>query len=278
MSDGLRFDQRYGVTPLPSQLRPHEVSDELKAKIWAGIHTCMTQVEKHRDYEPSTIDEPWRSLLYRWHVNIEHRPSDEFRSEFGYSVAKVKSLIYKVGWAKLYTFLEFIAADQHFVLEKRLIARALESGRAAWRLVGDDIVPVGSPEEAKAIGEAIAAVSSEGSEGAKAHLRQSSKAIAAGDWSGSIRESIHAVEATAKQLTGAGTLGEALKALPKPSTPLHPALIKGFLVLYGYTSDERGIRHALLEQESAVSEAEALFMFGACASFCQYLLNLERGP
>ena len=36
---------------------------------------------------------------------------------------------------------------------------------------------------------------------------------------------------------------------------------------YGYTNDEQGIRHALLNKDAAeVGLDEALFMFGACAS------------
>ena len=42
--------------------------------------------------------------------------------------------------------------------------------------------------------------------------------------------------------------------------------------LYGYTSDERGLRHPLLEREEAnVGMDEAVFMLGACASFASYL-------
>ena len=44
--------------------------------------------------------------------------------------------------------------------------------------------------------------------------------------------------------------------------------------LYGYASDERGVRHSLLEQgEANVTERDALFMLGVCASFVTYLLS-----
>jgi hypothetical protein len=43
--------------------------------------------------------------------------------------------------------------------------------------------------------------------------------------------------------------------------------------LYGYSSDEEGVRHALVfKEEAQVDEADALFMLGACASFVSYLL------
>jgi hypothetical protein len=54
---------------------------------------------------------------------------------------------------------------------------------------------------------------------------------------------------------------------------LHGGLKKAFCVLYGYASDEEGVRHALvLEKEAQVDEADALFMLGACASFVSYLI------
>lgn len=55
---------------------------------------------------------------------------------------------------------------------------------------------------------------------------------------------------------------------------IHPALKKGFESIYAYTSDEKGIRHALLDKgDAAVDEADALFMLGAASTFVTYLLS-----
>jgi hypothetical protein len=71
---------------------------------------------------------------------------------------------------------------------------------------------------------------------------------------------------------GTGTLGPALAALEKQGH-LHGGLKAAFASLYGYSSDEEGVRHALVFKEAAqVDEADALFMLGACASFVSYLL------
>jgi hypothetical protein len=51
----------------------------------------------------------------------------------------------------------------------------------------------------------------------------------------------------------------------------------GFTALYGYTSNEQGIRHAHLNEPTASpDEADALFMIGACAAFVSYLINKAR--
>jgi hypothetical protein len=66
---------------------------------------------------------------------------------------------------------------------------------------------------------------------------------------------------------GTTTLGPALAALEKQGH-LHGGLKAAFSSLYGYSSDEEGIRHALVfKEEAQVDEADALFMLGACASY-----------
>jgi hypothetical protein len=88
-----------------------------------------------------------------------------------------------------------------------------------------------------------------------------------------VRNSIHAVESIAVRLApDSTTLGPALADLESKGH-LHGALKAAFAKLYGYTSDEKGVRHALVYGDEAnVDEADALFMLGACASFVSFLL------
>ena len=71
------------------------------------------------------------------------------------------------------------------------------------------------------------------------------------------------------------TLEPALEALTK-HVEIHPALKSGFGKIYGYTSDEQGVRHALLEGTAKVDLEDAGFMLGACASFATYLVGKAR--
>jgi hypothetical protein len=92
----------------------------------------------------------------------------------------------------------------------------------------------------------------------------------------SVQESIHAVESVSRTLDPSADLFKALARLEQKIS-IYAAMKKGFTSLYGYASDENGIRHALLEAgEAKVDEADALFMIGACAAFVSYLLNKER--
>jgi hypothetical protein len=91
------------------------------------------------------------------------------------------------------------------------------------------------------------------------------------DYRNSIREAISAVESTVKIIAKDqdSSLGEALKRI-NSLRPVHPALKSSLLKLYGYASDEKGIRHALLE-EGTIDEADARFMIVACSAFVNYL-------
>ena len=115
-------------------------------------------------------------------------------------------------------------------------------------------------------------LSNAGLVGAVSHLRKASECIGQGDYPGAVRESIHAVESTARQIDpNAKALEPALRSLEKAKA-LHPALKQAFSKLYGYTSDEQGIRHALIDNpQPNVGQDEAVFMLGACASFSSYL-------
>ena len=135
------------------------------------------------------------------------------------------------------------------------------------------IIPAVTPEEGDAVVGALRTLRDAGLDGSAVHLRKAAACINAGDWAGSVRESIHAVESVARQLDpeASATLGPALSSLEKQGK-LHPALKDAFSKLYGYTSDEQGIRHALLYRANAqVGQDEAVFMLGACASFASYL-------
>ena len=116
-------------------------------------------------------------------------------------------------------------------------------------------------------------------DGASTHLRHAADHINARQYPDAITDCIHAVESVARIIDpkSSTTLGPALHSLEQADVLNHPALKQAFLNLYGYTSDEQGLRHALLDKDAAdVGLEEAVFMFGACASFAAYLTQKHR--
>jgi hypothetical protein len=157
------------------------------------------------------------------------------------------------------------------------VDRALRNGRAAYRVLEEHtIVPIGSAAELETLKRAFADLASTEFHGARDHLRKAAEELTAGRYPDSIRESIHAVESVARTLAPDGKLSGALAKLEQ-SAKIHGGMKAGFNSLYGYTSDEQGIRHAHLNEPGLnPDETDALFMIGACAAFVSYLINKAR--
>ncbi|MEY3444095.1 MAG: hypothetical protein RLZZ519_2376, partial [Bacteroidota bacterium] len=92
------------------------------------------------------------------------------------------------------------------------------------------------------------------------------------DYRNSIKESISAVESIAKTISeeDSKSLKPALDKIKKP-LGLHQALVTAFGSLYGYTSDEGGIRHAMMETNTSDFE-DAKYMLVSCSAFINYLI------
>jgi hypothetical protein len=95
------------------------------------------------------------------------------------------------------------------------------------------------------------------------------------DYRNSIKESISAVEALVREITGESTLN--LKKLDNTGIVLPSVLRKAFELLYGYTNDEStGIRHALMDDTNAPGADEAVFMLVSCSAFINYLTKKKQ--
>jgi hypothetical protein len=180
---------------------------------------------------------------------------------------------------EIFGFVQWVLCHEHKPYElEEYVYHALRESRAAYALFEHDtIVPIASEAEHETLARAFADVAASEFHGARAHLRNAASELTAGNYGENIRESIHAVESVARVLEpSANTLPPALGKLEK-SVRIHPALRTGFSNLYGFTSDEKGVRHALLDGPAArVDETDALYMLGSCAAFVSYLIYKAR--
>ena len=141
---------------------------------------------------------------------------------------------------------------------------------------GKTIIPIASEAEGLTLERAFSDLATGEFHGARKHLTEAGVLLTSGEFSSSVRESIHAVESVARTLTETGMLKDALLKMEK-SLNIHPGLKNGFNSIYGYTNDEKGIRHPLLDDPHPnVDEPDALFMIGACAAFVSYLIHKAR--
>ena len=204
------------------------------------------------------------------------KPLDQLSDDWEKVLQQLRDYFFKAQWFEVYDFIEFITNsfphDYHetnkgFMTECNHI---FEREMGGYRFVGGQITKIVEEEEIKSIEKAIA----ESETLVTKHLRRSLELLSDRsnpDFRNSVKESISAVERLASHKTGEehGTLGQLLKKL-EGRVELHPALKNAFSNLYGWTSDDSGIRHALSEKETVDFE-DAKFMLVACSAFINYV-------
>lgn len=150
----------------------------------------------------------------------------------------------------------------------------LQREMSAYRWIAGTLTPITSADELASV--ATASSTTPGYEGVATHMRTAAALLGKRpqpDLRNSIKESISAVESAAKLVTGenSGGIDKALAIIEKRGT-LHPAFKSALSKLYAYTSDEDGVRHAILDQPT-VTFGEAKFMLVACSAFVNLVLD-----
>ncbi len=270
------FSQSHGIEPLPEPLGLGQINQRARNLFWDAVWT-RTQ---HRIGRAGLTDflvfgPPWHDIFAMLHRDYWERPADEL-PQAPEMLREYKQLFLQAPFNHCFDVLQMMmqhpACPPGFV---NAIQGVFDDCQLAYRIdrtSTPQIVPAATEQEGDALIGALHDLESARLGGAATHLRQAGKRIREEDWAGSIRESIHAVESVTTRVTGgdADTLGRALAMLERQAD-LHGALKKAFGALYGYASNEDGIRHALLDTESQATQDEAIFMIGACAAFCSYL-------
>jgi hypothetical protein len=273
----LSFEQAEGISPLPQQLKRGEISKEFRAILWADLHRRF-EADREGDYDSPELGSPWITILRDVHVYRDHEAIDDFENDYDLITEDVKGLVFKGDWSRVLGWLEFVlkhpACPKDFAPTLSAIMR---HARLAYDVFDRTVIsPIATEAERVTIEQAFSDLTAKDFRGARTHLRNAAAQLSSGQYADSVRESVHAVEATARVLEPSAALGSALARLEK-KVKIHPALKHGFGNLYGYTSDEKGIRHPLLDDGTAkVDETDALFMIGACAAFVSYLINKAR--
>ena len=189
----------------------------------------------------------------------------------------MRQYFFNAEWYQIYDLVEFISIHGPENYRSGFISQCndfLEKENSGYRFVDGKIIEITSSVEIDEIENAIEA--STPYYGVKQHLKTAIKLLSDRenpDYRNSIKESISAVEALCKKVTGEekAKLGDAIKILERQGF-VHSALKKAFSSLYGYTSDAEGIRHALME-ESNLTNNDARFMLISCSAFINYVIS-----
>ena len=278
-SRDLTFSQAQGYEELPRQLALEEISQEARVRLWNLLVNSAWVIS---DFA-ILVKGDWRPILAAVHSHFFIRPIDEFSPDSNRTVESYKrAILNDLPFNNFFDLIQLIMRHPKCpIVFIRDVAEVFGQCRLAYVVDTQKpvtILPATTEHEGQVIIGAIHEFRAAGLKGTESHIRKAVELVSEGDWPGSVRESIHAVESVACLLdpSASKTLGPALSSLEKKGH-LHPALKTAFGNLYGYSSDEEGIRHSLLTNAtSQVGQDEALFMLGACASFASYLWRRHR--
>lgn len=267
------FSKRNGYVPNNIQLE--SASEILKKRIYTSFFRAEYSRYDLFDEDTTGIEDMMVELgiTYKIPDNRINREQNAQKLE--------KAVLNSKEWYTIYDFIEkYLSTCNEDKVDKMQseFNRILEEEISAYRILEKKVIPITNKSELLTIEEA----KNSDFDSVKIHLDKALGLFAERrnpDYENSIKESISAVESMCCIITGStgknATLGNTLKKLKENGVHIHQAMEKAFLSLYGYTSDEDGIRHGGIDFRNAPSE-DAKYMLISCSAFINYLTEKWR--
>lgn len=270
---------------LPAVLKWGELDQRLRSALWTPVFLFL---ESHFEYDQYTdgpghfLKDPAGAIMTREFVRRRHRFISDYKQSF-YKDEYIEiwsTFFKKSDYVNLLDFITFVVRDPDcpsYLVNH--IAQEMDQPFSPYRLSVEakTIFPAVGEQETKSLERDLEAAFSSTFSGSKSHIQAALKSLGDGEYRTSVRESIHAVESAVKDFTGdpSAILSKAIKSLVS-EIGIHRALADSFDKLYAYTSDEKGIRHALVFGDNEkVGLDEAIFFLSACTAFVGFL-NRKR--
>ncbi|MXZ59131.1 MAG: hypothetical protein F4Z16_11715 [Rhodothermaceae bacterium] len=287
----MSFSKRHGYEPLPECMRLEYLSEQAKTAVyniiadivlvsgnWAGmesfpaprmcrraIASCLNknilEVQVSRD---EILDE-LRSIVYELSFN---KALDLLEYMANYQDDQIRF----GGSQELNVRLSRFSQDINNAFDEHGVAYVFDTSNRPYH-----IWPRTSMEQGVTIQNAVATLKHHELSSPVTHLRDAASHLDSRQYSDAITDSIHAVESVVRIFDpdNCRKLSDAVNSLRRRGVLKHQALAEAIKSLYGYTSDEKGIRKALVfDPKANVDINDAMFMFGACASLAAYLANI----
>ena len=283
MLDSLSFSKKHGYQPIEMPLQLESINDNLRHYLWNELFYMFEAISSH--FQNASLLEPliwvfWTGFFNKLYddLPVENLSNPRWLKYLIQTFIKREFLLFK--WHVVYDFLQFTAhklkylIDKYGYLQSYLDSftagcdRACEKENAPYRFIDNCIVRITDTIEITAIEAALS-----DKDCAAEHISQALKLLSHKEpgsdyYRQSCHESISAVEAIARKITGKTkeSLGELCKQLQ-----LHKGYQKGLSNIFGYTSDEGGIRHSITDDMKNVNYEDAIFMLTMCSAFVNYI-------
>jgi len=275
------FSTRFGYTEPKVDLAEDEMPDSLRSGLWDISKLFFFEqiaeydfIGKITGYAPQFDDITHRIWFHFFRVSTDERTTNPRNALFS-----LRSYFFEKKFHEVYSLVEFLASasnnsnsSEQFV---ELCNRVLERERSAFRFADTQLVKISNSTE---LTEVENSLRQDSAVGVREHISRAASLYSQRpnpDYRNSIKESISAVESAVSFALGKKTYGVSAP-LKEIATQfgMHKALSEGFNKLYAYTSDENGIRHALMKEDK-ITQDDARYMLVSCSAFANYLVALK---
>lgn len=266
------FSGRNGL--IPDGMELEQTSQTLRKRIFARFYKQEYSYYNVSDFSNYTTG--IEDMMIEMGVQYEFPKNEIIRQKN--AEALEDEVVYSDEWYVIFDFIEGYlrmcdGKKLHLMTDE--FNRILEDEVSAYRIVDKIVVPITNNAEIETIRTAM----NTKYDAINTHMAKALELYAdrrKPDYENSIKESISAVESTCCLITGQSgtnaTLGRTIKKLKDHGIHIHSALESAFSSLYGYTSDENGIRHGGIDYQSAPAE-DAKYMLVSCSAFVNYLIE-----
>jgi len=269
------FSERYGYKT-KKLVELEAVDEQLTNGLWNAITEHIWNYYSIDSYTASYVNgstmQTEANLIWQFYFK---KPTDEIPTYWEDCLQEIKTIFYSNTWNEKLDFVEFMIG----ICDKRrtgdlikLINFHFRQENSGYSVIDESIVPISNNEEVEEV-EKAAQLSDKYGE-VSTHIKTALGHLSDRDdpdYRNSVKESISAVEAISKVITGKSdaNLSGALKVLEE-NHGLNGVLKQAYTKLYGYTSSTDGVRHALMD-ETQINEEEARLMLVICSAFTNYL-------
>lgn len=269
-----RFSDRIGKTKPSEALQIDGMSSELRNSLW---NLLIMTFKRYHDKETSKMVEVLCVFFFRERL-------DDLPRETWDKLDWLKARFFHpdFNWYEVYNLFDYIIGNWNNIPFSKPLIRfiiqfneVMEEENSGFRIVNGIISRIINEAEINSIENSILNSEEKGLKGISIHLDKANKYLSMKpdpDFANSIKESISAVESLVKQLTNekGGGLDKALIILDN-KVKFHGSFKSALSSLYGYTSDESGIRHPILEEKD-IGFDEAKYMLVSCSAFVNFII------
>ena len=264
-----KFSDRLGFTSSEVPIQLDYITDDLKNSLWNFARTVgPIRGDKIDYYSSNKSIETIFLQLYKY-------PIDAFQQKGPIQLKWLAEVFFSSSthWYEIYNIMEFLCL---YLSDEQIgsLNYLLENENSGYRFIDGQFVPISNKAEIVSIEETIKLAKENKLSGARTHIATALQYLSAKpdpDYRNAIKEAISSLESLVTVLGGKGNFSTVISKLNE-KLEVHPALIKGITNLYGYTSNEEGIRHAILEQK-IITYDDAKYMIVMCSGLFNFLVS-----